>query len=250
MQRQLDEDLAIPDSLPPATTPPSAHESDIEPPVVLQLSPLPSPTGTDYVDEHMGLPGTPQTPHESPDPLDIITPAEDDDELKPSPAPRRAETIQPPSPPTRLSERAQSTVPAERKDLDIAELPEIAEISGPLEVLEHLKPSEVVECSDAEDELQLDEPVAGSISHPQEGETSREDDSQTAWKDDISIRTLSETPVVSNGVESSLPLDDATTSAPGTPQIDTHMAERDGRPIIVLSSEAELHPQRHPKQWR
>jgi hypothetical protein len=229
------------------TTPPSTHESDIEPPVALQLSPLPSPIDTDYVDD---LPGSPQTPHESPDPLDIITPAEDDAELKPSPTPRRAETVQPPSSPPQILERTDNTVPAERKDSNIAEPPEIAEISGPSGVVEHLKPSEVVELSNTEGELHLDVPVAASISNPLEGETSKEEDSQIAWKDDTSIRTLSETPAVNHDAGSPLPLDGATTSAPCTPKTDTHMTERDGRFIIVSTSKAELHPQRHPKHWR
>lgn len=231
MQRQLDEDLAVPDSLPPSTTPPSTHESDVGPPVALQLSPLPSPIGTDYVDEHMDLPGSPQTPHESPDPLDIITPAEDDDELKPPPTPRRTETVQPASFPPQPLESIDNTVLAERMDSNTAEPPEIAELSGPPGVLEHIKPSEVVERSDAEGELQLDEPVA--TPNPPEGETSKEDDSQIAWKDDMSIRTLSETRVVVHDMGSPLPLGGATTSAPGTPKSDTHMMERDGRSIIV-----------------
>lgn len=192
---------------------------------------MPSPIGTDYVDEHTDLHGSPQTPHESPDPLDIITPAEDDDELKPSLTPRRTETVQPTSSPPQLLESTDSTVLAERKDSNISEPPEIAEISGPPGVLEHIKPSEVVERSDAEGELQLDEPVA--TSNPLEGETSKEDDSQIAWKDDMSIRTLSETPVIIHDVGSPLPLGGATTSAPGTPKTDTHMTERDGRSTIV-----------------
>jgi hypothetical protein len=199
----------------------------------------------------MDLPGSPQTPHESPDPLDIITPAEDEDELKPSPTPRRTETVQPPSSPPQLFERADSTVLAERKDSDTAESLEIAEISGSPGVLEHIKPSEVVESSDAEGELQLDEPTAMSISkNPLEGETSKEDDSQIAWRDDMSIRTLSETPVVIHDVGSPLPLDGAITSAPGTPKTDTHMTERDGMSIIVSRSEAEPHLQRYPKHWK
>jgi hypothetical protein len=180
----------------------------------------------------MDLSGSPQTPHESPDPLDIITPAEDDDELKPSATPRRTETVQPTLSPPQLLESTDNTVLAERKDSNIAEPPEIAEISGPPGVLEHIKPSEVVERSDTEGELRLDEPVA--TSNPLEGETSKEDDLQKiAWKDDISIRTLSEMPVVIHDVGSPLPLGGATTSAPGTPKTDTHMTERDGRSIIV-----------------
>ena len=89
VQRQLDEDLAIPDSLPRDTTPPSTYEGDIEPPIVPKLSPVASPVGTDYVDEHIDLPGSPQLPHDSPDPLDIITPAEDDSEREPSPTHER-----------------------------------------------------------------------------------------------------------------------------------------------------------------
>ena len=181
----------------------------------------------------MDLPGSPQTPHESPDPLDIITPAEDDDELKPSPTPRHMETVQTPSSPPQLFDRTDSRVPVEQKDSNIAKPPEVAEISGPPEVLEHIKPSEVVERSDAEGEVQLDEPVATSISNPLEGETSKEDESQIAWKDDMSIRTLSETPVIIDDMGSPLPLDGATTSAPGTPKIDTDTTERDGKSIIV-----------------
>ena len=183
----------------------------------------------------MDLPGSPQTPHESPDPLDIITPAEDDDDLKPSPTPRRMETVQPLLSPPQLFEKTDSTVLEERKDSDLAEPPEIAEISGPPGVLEHIKPSDAVERSDAEVEHPLDEPVATSISNPLEGETSKEDDSQTTSKDNMSIRTLSETPVVICDVGSPLPLDGATTSAPGTPKTDTHMTERDGRWSIIVS---------------
>src|SRR5712672_760968 len=96
VQRQLDEDLAIP--VPRETTPPSTHEGDIEPSIGPKLSPVASPVGTDYVDEHIGLSGSPQLLHDSPDPLDIITPAEDDSEREPSPTLEHPEVVQPPSP--------------------------------------------------------------------------------------------------------------------------------------------------------
>lgn len=233
--------------MPRATTSPSTHESDIEPPAALQLSPLPSPIGTDYVDEHIDIRGSPPPPHESPDPLDIITPAEDDSEVKPPPTHRRAETAQPSSSPPRLFERTDGVVAAERKDSNIAEPPEIAEISGSPGILEHVEPSEVEECSEAEGELQSDEPVSISQSNPLEGETSKEDDSPTVWKDDMSIRTLSETPVIAHSVGSPLPLDVETTSAACTPQIGANTTGPEGGFILVPSSVAELHLQRHPR---
>jgi len=138
VQRQLDEDLAILDSLPLATTSPSIHESDID------------------------LRESPQPAHESPDPLDIITPADDDSELNPSPPHRHAETVQPSSPPPQLFERTDTTVAAEREH---SEPPEIAEISGSPGDSEHLKPSEVVERSEVEGELQSDEPMMYLCAH-------------------------------------------------------------------------------------
>lgn len=205
--------------MPLATTSPSIHESDID------------------------LRESPQPAHESPDPLDIITPADDDSELNPSPPHRHAETVQPSSPPPQLFERTDTTVTAEREH---SEPPEIAEISGTPRDSEHLKPSEVVERSEVEGELQSDEPVTISISNPPEGEALKDDGSPMVWKDDLSVRTLSEPPVVVHSVGSPLPLNGAT-SAASTPKIGTHVAEPEGGSIIVSSSLAERHPQRQPR---
>lgn len=213
---------------------------------------MPSPIGTDYVDEHIDIRGSPPPPHESPDPLDIITPEEDDGELKPPPPThRRAETAQPSSSPPQLFERTDGAEALDCKDSNIAEPSEIAEISGSPRVLERVEPSEVEERSEAEGELQSDEPVSMSQSNPLEGETSKEDDSPIVWKDDMSIRTLSETPVVADPVGSPLPLDVETTSAACTPQIGTNTTGPEGGFILVPSSVAELHFQRHPRlRWK
>ena len=199
------------------------------------------------MDEHIDLRGSPPPPHESPDPLDIITPAEDDSELKSPSTHTHPETTQSSSSPPQLPETAGDAVAAELKDSNIAEPPEIAEISGSPGVLEHVKPSEVDERSEAEGELQSDEPVSISQSNPLEGEMSKEDDSPTVWKDDISIRTLSETPVVAHPVGSPLPLDVETTSAACTPQIDANTTGPEGGFIHVPSSVAELRLQKHPR---
>lgn len=222
------------------TSPPSTHESDIEPPAALQLSPLPSPIDTEYVDD-IDLRGSPQQPHESPDPLDIITPAEDDNDLKPSPAHRRAETVQPSPSSPRLLERTVSTVAAEREHSNVEDPSEVIEISETLEVLEHqhLQPSEVVEQSSAEGKLQSDEPIVISASNPLSSDTPKEDGSPMTWKDDMSIRTLSETPNDVHGVGSPLPLEGATASAACTPKTDTHLTEPDGRFSVVSFNVAE-----------
>jgi hypothetical protein len=107
--------------------------------------------------------------------------------------------------------------------------------------LEHLVPSDVEERSEAEGDLQSDGPVSISQSNPLEGETSKEDDSPTVWKDDMSIRTLSETPVVTHPVGSPLLLDIETTPAACTPQIGANTTGPEGGFILVLSSVAELH---------
>ena len=202
---------------------------------------MPSPIGTDYVDEHIDLRGSPLPPHESPDPLDIITPAEDGSDPKTPLTHRRAETAEPSSSPSQLFERTDVAMATECKDSNIAEPPEIAEIPGSPGVLEHLLPSDVEERSEAEGDLQSDGPVSVSQSNPLEGETSKEDDSPTVWKDDVSIRTLSETPVVTHPVGSPLPLDIETTSAVCTPQIGANTTGLEGGFILVLSSVAELH---------
>jgi hypothetical protein len=203
---------------------------------------LPSPIGTDYADEHIDLRGSPLPSHESPDPLDIITPAEDGGDLKAPLTHRRAETAEPSSSPSQLFERTDVAVATECKDSNIAEPPaEIAEIPGSPGVSEHVVPSDVEERSEAEGDLQSDEPVSISQSNPLVGETSKEDDSPTVWKDDTSIRTLSETPVVFHPVGSPLPLDIETTSAACTPQIGANTTGPEGGFILVLSSVAELH---------
>ncbi|KAH9999858.1 hypothetical protein BJV77DRAFT_975101 [Russula vinacea] len=199
--------LAIPDSLPRATTPPSTHEGDIPPSIAPKLSPVPSLVGTDYVDEHIDL-GSPQLRHESPDPLDIITPAEEDRYAIPSPS-------QP-------FESSDGTVSAEPEHSSVVELPEMADVyeDQPLET------SEIMERSEAEVEIESDEPAAVSISNPVEGETSVEDRPDMTRKEDASIRPMSE-PSVVQAVGSPLSLGGTTTSIDCTRKTE---------------SEAELHP--------
>jgi hypothetical protein len=232
VQRQLDEDLAIPDSLPRDTTPPSTREDDIEPSIAPKLSPVASPVGTDYVDEHIDLPGSPQLPHDSPDPLDIITPAEDDSEREPSPTHERPEVVQPPSP-SQTFEGSDRAISAEPEDSSITEPPEVHED-------QLVEPSEVVERSEAEVELESDGRAPVSNSNPVEGETSTEDRSDMAWKDDISMRHISEPPV-DHAVEPPPSFEDMTTSVTNTLKTDTPKTESDGRCGPFSSSEAESH---------
>jgi hypothetical protein len=223
VQRQLDEDLAIPDSLPRDTTPPSIHEGDIELSNVPKLSPVASPVGTDYVDEHIDLPGSPQLPHDSPDPLDIITPAEDDSEREPSPTHERLEVVQLPSP-SQPFEGSDGAVSAEPDHSSIAEPPEIAEVHED----QLVEPSEVVERSEAEVELESDGRAPVSNSNPMEGETSTEDRSDMAWKDDVSMRHISEPPV-DHPVKPPQSLEDTTISVTNTLKTDTPKTESEGR---------------------
>ena len=199
--------------MPLATTSPSIHESDID------------------------LRESPQPAHESPDPLDIITPADDDSELNPSPPHRHAETVQPSSPPPQLFERTDTTVTAEREH---SEPPEIAEISGTPRDSEHLKPSEVVERSEPEVEIESDVPAAVSISDPVEGEMSADDRLEIVQKDDTSIRSLSEPPIV-HAMRSPSPIEGATISAACTPKTDPFVTGPDGEHITLSSSTVELH---------
>lgn len=251
VQRQLDEDLTIPDPLPRDTTPSSTHEDDIEPSIAPKLSPVASPVtspaaslvtspvaspvGTDYVDEHIDLPGSPQLPHDSPDPLDIITPAEDDSEHEHSPTHERPEVAQPPSPsqPFEGSDGAVSATEPERSS--IAEPPEIAE--------EHeeqlVEPSEVVDRSEAEVELESDGRALVSNSNPVEGETSTEDRSDMLWKDNVSMCHLSEPPV-DHAVEPPS-FEDTATSVTNTLKTDTPKTESEGRCGAFSLSAAEAH---------
>ncbi|KAI0004996.1 hypothetical protein BJV74DRAFT_806278 [Russula compacta] len=227
VQRQLDEDLTIPDSLPRATTPISTHEGDAELPVAPQLSPLPSPVGTDYADDaddDIDHRASPQLSHDSPDPLDIITPAEDEDELEPSTHNRQEAVLSSLSPPQPI-ESSVSVVSAESKHSKAAESPEAAEVDEGSGVLELHNPSDVVERSEAEAEIGSDKPTAASISSPVEGEMSGEDESEMVWKDDVSVRSLSGPPAVVHAVGSPLPLVGATTSAACTPKTGTHVTE-------------------------
>ncbi|KAI0304121.1 hypothetical protein BC826DRAFT_981631 [Russula brevipes] len=221
VQSQLDEDLAIPDSVPSVTSPPSNHDSEIEPLIAPQLSPLPSPVGTDYVDEHIDLPESPPL-HDSPDPLDIITPAEDDGE--PSLIHKRAEAVKSSSP-SRHFQSSDSVGSAEPRDSSIAEPPVISEVYEAAESLEHLKPSEVVECSEAEVESVSDLPGTPSLSRPVESEQSGEDGQEIVWKDDISTRSPSVPAVVVHAVESPLPLEGAIPSAASTSKTRSHTSE-------------------------
>ena len=234
VQRQLDEDLAIPDSL-PRDTPPSTHEGDIEPPIAPKLSPVASPVGTDYVDEHIDLPGSPQLPHDSPDPLDIITPAEDDSEREPSPTHECPEVVQPPSP-SQPFEGSDGAVSAEPEHPSITEPPEIAEVHES----QLVEPSEVVERSETEVELESDGRAPVSDSNPVEGETSTEDRSDMAWKDDVSMCHISEPPV-DHAVEPPPSLEDTTISVTNTFKTDTPKTESEGMCGPFSSSEAESH---------
>lgn len=235
VQRQLDEDLAIPDSLPHDTTPPSTHEGDVEPSIAPKLSPVASPVGTDYVDEHIDLPGSPHLPHDSPDPLDIITPAEDESEREPSPTHERPEVVQPlsPSQPIEDSDGAESVEP---EHSSIAETPEIAEVHED----QLVEPSEAVERSEAEGELGSDGRVPVSNANPVEGETSTEDRSDMAWKDDVSMRHISEPPV-DHDVEPPPSFEDTITPVTNTHKTDTPKTESEGRCGTFSSNEAESH---------
>lgn len=235
VQRQLDEDLAIPDSQPRDTTPPSTHECDIEPSIAPKLSPVASPVGTDYVDEHIDLPGSPQLPHDSPDPLDIITPAEDDSEREPSPNHERPEVAQPPSP-SQPFEGSDDAVSAEPEHSSIAEPPEIAEVHED----QLVEPSEIVERSEAEIELEPDERAPVSNTNSVEGETPTEDRSDMACKDDVSMRHISESPV-DPAVEPPPSFEDTTTSVTHTLKADTPKTESEGRCVAFSSSVAKSH---------
>jgi len=239
VQRQLDEDLAIPDSLPRANTPPSTAEGGVERPIAQELSPVPSHVGTDYVDEHID-PESPQLPHESPDPLDIITPAEDEGELKPFPTHKRAEAVPPSSSPIQPLESPDSAVSAESEQSNVTEPPQIAEVDEARGSLEHLMPSEVVERSEPEVEIESDVPAAVSISDPVEGEMSADDRLEIVQKDDTSIRSLSEPPIV-HAMRSPSPIEGATISAACTPKTDPFVTGPDGEHITLSSSTVELH---------
>jgi hypothetical protein len=235
VQRQLDEDLVIPDPLPRDTTPPSTHEGDIELSIAPKLSQAASPAGTDYVNEHTDLPGSPQLPHDSPDPLDIITPAEDDSEREPSATHERPKVIQFPSP-SQPFEGCDGAVSAEPEQLSIAEPPEIAEVHEDQPV----EPFEVVERSDSEVEIESDGRAPVSNSNPVEGESPTEDSSEMAWKDDVSMRHIPEPPV-NHAVEPPPSFEDTLTFVTDTLKTDTLKPESDGGCGTLSSSEAESH---------
>lgn len=234
VQRQLDGDRAIPDPLPRDTTPPSTHEGDIEPSIAPKLSPVASPVGIDFVDEHINLPGSPPLPRDSPDPLDIITPAEDDSEHEPSSTHERLEVAQPSSP-SQLFEGSDGAVSATE--------PEHSSIAEPLEIAEEhedqlVEPSEVVGRSEAEVELESDGRAFVSNSNPVE-EMSTEDRSDMPWKDDVSMRHLSE-PLVDHAVEPPS-LEDTATSVTNTLKTDTPKTESEGGFGLLSLSAAESH---------
>ena len=80
-----------------------------------------------------------------------------------------------------------------------------------------------------------------SNSNPVEGETSTEDRSDTlAWKDDVSMRHISEPPV-DHAVEPPPSFEDTTTSVTNTLKTDTPKTESEGRCGPFSSSEAESH---------
>ena len=237
VQRQLDEDLAIPDSshasdsLPRVATP-SIHEDDTQLSIDPNLSPVPSPVGTDYVDEQIDLHGSPTLPHESPDPLDIITPAEEDSERDPSPTPEPPEAIQLSSP-SQPFESSDGAVSMDPERSSISEPPEMAEVYE--DRLLEPEPSEVVERSEAEDEIESDEPAAVSNSNPVKGETSLEDKSDMVG---ASIRPMSE-PSVVHAVGSPLSLGGTTTSV--ACETSTRKTESEGGLGTLSLSAAELH---------
>jgi hypothetical protein len=103
----------------------------------------------------------------------------------------------------------------------------------------HLEPSEVVEQSEAEVEIESDGPPAVSNSNPVEGETSAEDRSDMVWKDDVSTRPISE-PSVVHAVGSPLSLGDTTNSVACTLKTDTRKTESEGGLGTLPSSAAEL----------
>jgi hypothetical protein len=120
--------------------------------------------------------------------------------------------------------------------------PEHSSIAEPLEIAEdqHLGPSEVVERSEAEVEIESDEPAPVSNSNPAEGETYAEDRSEMVWKGDVSTRPMSE-PSVVHVVGSPLSLGDTTTSVACTLKTGTRKTESEGGLPTLASSAAELH---------
>ncbi|KAN0126847.1 hypothetical protein V8E52_000487 [Russula decolorans] len=120
-------------------------------------------------------------------------------------------------------------VSAEPDHSSIAEPPEIAEVHED----QLVEPSEVVERSEAEVELESDGRAPVSNSNPMEGETSTEDRSDMAWKDDVSMRHISEPPV-DHAVKPPQSLEDTTISVTNTLKTDTPKTEPEG-------SEAESH---------
>ncbi|KAI9508926.1 hypothetical protein F5148DRAFT_1191471 [Russula earlei] len=226
VQRQLDEDLTIPDALPNATTPPSSLGGDVEQSVAQELSPMPSPVVIDYVDEHAR--SSPRPRHESPDPLDLITPAEDDGELESLPTHKRAEAVRPSSSPACPLEGSDRAVSVESKHSNIPEPTKIVEVHQVRETLERLMTSELVECPEAKDKIGSDKPTVVSTSNPVEGEMSTEDGSQMLQKDDVSVHSLFEPTIVVQAVQSRLPLEGATTSVACTPETGPYVTRLEG----------------------
>ncbi|KAH9977802.1 hypothetical protein BGW80DRAFT_1284277 [Lactifluus volemus] len=228
IQSQPDEDLA---SSPLAPAVPSPHEDDIEPLVIPQLSPPPSPVDTDFVDEIDVCASSPSS-NESPDPLDIITPAENDGGDEPSPTHERAAALRPSPSPSRSFEGAKRAVSVEPILSDDVEPPEIAEVheaSDTLEPIEHLKPSEAANCSESEAEVMSDGSAAASTSQAVEDEMSRVGATEMGLEEDnVSIRSLSEPPGTVRSVELPPSLEgEAASSAPGTPRLDTLVSEQE-----------------------
>lgn len=245
IQSQPDEDFA---SSPLAPTVPSPHEDDIEPLVIPQLSPPPSPVDTDFVDEIDVCASSPSS-NESPDPLDIITPAENDGQDEPSPTHEHAAAVQPSPSPSRSfesSKRAVSVEPMLSDDVEPPEIAEVHEVPDPLEPIEHLKPSEAANSSESEVEIMSDGSAAASTSQAVENETSRVGGTEMVLEDSVSTRSLSEPPGTVRSVELSPSLEgEAASSAPSTPRLDTRVEQGKfdasfvERPLNCIS-------QRHP----
>jgi hypothetical protein len=189
---------------------------------------------------------SPPLPDESPDPLDIITPADDDGEDELSPTHERAAAVQPSPSPSQSFESSKRAASAEPTLSDDAEPPEITEVHEAPRSLEHLKPSEATELSEAEVEVMSDESAAASTSHAVEDEMSGVGRSESVLKDSISIRSLSEPPGTVHSSEQPAPLgDEATSLAPGSPKSDTHSLERGKSSTSFIEQPLNCISQRH-----
>jgi hypothetical protein len=245
IQSQPDEDLASSPLAPTATSP---HEDDIEPLVIPQLSPPPSPVDTDFVDE-IDVCASPSS-NESPDPLDIITPAENDGGDEPSPTHERAAAVQPSLSPSRSfesSKRAVSVEPMLSDDVEPPEIAEVHEAPDPLEPIEHLKPSDAANSSEPEVEVMSDGSAAASTSQAVEDEMSRVGGTKMVLEENVSIRSLSEPPGTVRSVELPPSLEgEAASSALGTPKLDTRVLEQGKFGASFVARPLNCISQRHP----